>query len=322
MVTNTSEPSESSTSSTTISPDFHNPQIPSTDGLIQSVKSILENFDKCSNDDIKSDNIRKHIIATSEQAKKFRLFTIESIQSCDLMGNYASDFAEYITILMEENVAGVDFVGVMKSQIESATISKSNAERLATNYCDILATLKNLLNELEGFPSKIQIEENLEQDIEESKKEQAIRTWSAVGTGIATGAAIIAAPFTGGASLAIIGTLGLTSAGAMIGTTVTSVQFGEQAKLSENELNQFNQIKRSVRNIISDISIIIDKFSFFYEFFKLELENITKIENNFSYLEKVDIKVSKMKGTALKNQWNRVNQVFSKYSNVLRPLFV
>lgn len=108
---------------------------------------------------------------------------------------------------MEENVAGIDFVGVMKSQIESATINRSSAERLAKNYCDILASLKDVLDEMEGYPTKVKVEKSLEKDIEESKKEQAIRVVSAVGTGLATGAAIVAAPFTGGASLAIVGTV-------------------------------------------------------------------------------------------------------------------
>ncbi|CAG8786862.1 15851_t:CDS:2, partial [Acaulospora morrowiae] len=105
--------------------DFRNPQIPDRDGLVQSVKTALEHFDKCSDNNITDENFYRHIKDIMEQDRKFRSMTQDSVDHCEAMAAYATDFVEYMQILMEDNVSGGDFIGVMKSHTQSAIFNKS-----------------------------------------------------------------------------------------------------------------------------------------------------------------------------------------------------
>ncbi|CAG8529594.1 6585_t:CDS:2 [Acaulospora colombiana] len=267
---------------TTYITDFRNPQILLDSGLSKSVRTVLENFKKCTNDGINDANIHKIVNGILEQANDFQSLTQDSVNHCSLMASYATDFIEYIQILMEEDVLCADFIEAMKSQLQSATSNRLGATRLAQGYCEVLTSLKKIATELEEYTSLRGIEKKLEQDAENLKKEQKANTWAAVGTGITTGAAIVAAPFTGGASLAVVGALGLTSAGAMIGTSVNSVKFGERAKLSENELQQISEIRVNVGILTTELLTIIDKFSEFDEFFRLEIQDITNVTEKYA----------------------------------------
>ncbi|CAG8657922.1 4979_t:CDS:2, partial [Acaulospora morrowiae] len=301
--------------------DFRNPQISFDDALLQSVKLVLENFNKLSSDKIQDANIRKHVGGILEQVHIFQSLTLDSVNLCSQMANYATDFIEYLQILMEEDVLWEDFIEAMKSQIQSATSNRSGASRLTKGYCDILSSLKNSINELEDYTNYMGLEKKLEQNVEHLKKEQMTHTWAAVGTGITTGAAIVAAPFTGGASLAVVGALGLTSAGAMIGTSVNSVKFGEQAKLSESELRQIIEIRENIGIVMTELVIIIDKFSGFDEFFRLEIEDINRITEKYTPDgDNVNFRISRMKNTSMKRQWSRVCDVFQAYVSQVQPL--
>src|SRR5437764_13692326 len=100
----------------------------------------------------------------------------------------------YIEILQEEEVSGEDFVEAMKSQSKAAMSNKKSSARLTKSYCDILATIKNACNDLEEFNG---IEKKLEKDARDARKESTNHMFAAIGTGVGTGIAIAAAPFTG-----------------------------------------------------------------------------------------------------------------------------
>lgn len=82
----------------------------------------------------------------------------------------------------------------MKSQSKAAISNKKSSARLTKGYCDILATIKNVCNDLEEFNG---IEKKLEKDAKDARKESTNHMFAAIGTGVGTGLAIAAAPFTG-----------------------------------------------------------------------------------------------------------------------------
>ncbi|PKK71784.1 hypothetical protein RhiirC2_408649 [Rhizophagus irregularis] len=237
-----------------------------------------------------------------EQARIYNDLTVDSIKDSRIMAAYASDFKEYVEILREEDVSGTDFIEAMKSQYQAAISNKNSSAKLTKSYCDILAIIKNVCNDLE-------------------EKESTNHMFAAIGTGVGTGLAIAAAPFTGGASLAVIGALGVSSAGAMIGTSITSVQFGDKAKATELELKRIEETKTHIRIAIAGLVTMVDKFSSFDEFFQKEAEDINKIIEKYEHdVQNITFRMSRMKSTAMKKQWSRIQQLFESYIDSVKPL--
>ncbi|CAG8502260.1 3048_t:CDS:2, partial [Acaulospora colombiana] len=279
------------------------PQIPDRDGLVQSVKTALEHFDKCFDNQIKDVNFYRHVKEIMEQGRKFRSMTQDSVGYCEVMAAHATDFMEYTQILMEDDVSGGDFIGVMKSHIQSATFNKSSAARLTKGYCDMLATLKNIVNELEDYIVRSNVErkpeKKIEKEVPEIQEPQA-SPWVTVGNSILTGV-----------NLAASNINDLINA---VGTSVVGDRY-------ENELQRINQIIEDVNIVMTELVILIDKFSCFDEFFKLESEDITKVVEKYSAdANNATFRMTRMKGTAMKKQWCKIHQVFDDYVNSIKPL--
>lgn len=85
----------------------------------------------------------------------------------------------------------------MKSQYQAAISNKNSSAKLTKSYCDILAIIKNVCNDLEEFNRSNSIEKELEKDVKDARKESTNHMFAAIGTGVGTGLAIAAAPFTG-----------------------------------------------------------------------------------------------------------------------------
>src|SRR6185437_8280301 len=98
----------------------------------------------------------------------------------------------YIEILQEEDVSGTDFIEAIKSQHQAAISNRNSSARLTKSYCDILAIIKNVCNDLEEFNGSNSIEKELEQDVKDAKKESTNHMFAAIGTGVGTGLAIAA----------------------------------------------------------------------------------------------------------------------------------
>jgi hypothetical protein len=92
----------------------------------------------------------------------------------------------------------MDFIEAMKSQYQAAISNKNSSAKLTKSYCDILAIIKNVCNDLEEFNGTNSIEKELEKDAKDARKESTTNhMFAAIGTGVGTGLAIAAAPFTG-----------------------------------------------------------------------------------------------------------------------------
>jgi hypothetical protein len=114
--------------------------------------------------------------------------------------------------------------------------------------------------------------------------------------------------------LAVIGALGVGSAGAMIGTSITSVQFSDKAKATELELKRIEETKNHIRIAMAGLVTIVDKFSSFDEFFKKEAEDIKKIIEKYEQdVQNITFRMSRMKSTAMKKKWSRIQQLFESY---------
>ncbi|CAG8710678.1 20886_t:CDS:2 [Cetraspora pellucida] len=261
--------------------DFRSPPIPDNDGLEQAVETALIHLEQCTNNNIKDTIIPKHMKSIIELARLCRSLTQDSINHCGNMAAYAADFMEYVQVLFDEDVSGNDFVEAMKSQIRAASSNRSNAAKLTKGFCDIMASLKNVLNELEE----------------------------------------LSAPFTAGASLAIVGALGMASAGSMIGTSITSVQYGDKAKITETQLTQIEDVKMHLDAVMVALVVMIDKFSCFEEFFKQEVDDISKVVEKYKDNANENFfRMSRIISTSMRQQWIKVQDVFDSYVNNLRPL--
>ncbi|CAG8559994.1 8423_t:CDS:2, partial [Racocetra persica] len=256
--------------------DFRSPPIPNSDGLEQAASTALIHLEQCTSNNIKDTIIPKHMKSIIELARLFRSLTQDSINHCGKMAAYASDFMEYVQVLFDEDVSGNDFVEAMKSQIQAATSNRSNAAKLTKGFCDIMASLKNVLNEIEELT---------------------------------------------GASLAVVGALGVASAGSMIGTSITSVQYGDKVKITESQLMQIEDVKMHLDAVMAALIVMIDKFSCFEEFFKQEVEDISKVVEKYNdNVNENYFRMSRIISTSMKQQWTKVQDVFDSYVNHLRPL--
>lgn len=121
--------------------------------------------------------------------------------------------------------------------------------------------------------------------------------------------------------MAVIGALGVSSAGAMIGTSITSVQFSDKAKSTELELKRIEETKTHIRIAIAGLVTMVDKFSSFDEFFQKEAEDINKIIEKYEHdVQNITFRMSRMKSTAMKKQWSRIQQLFESYIDSIKPL--
>ena len=121
--------------------------------------------------------------------------------------------------------------------------------------------------------------------------------------------------------MAVVGALGLGSAGAMIGTSITSVQHGDKARATELELKQIEETKTHIGIATHGLITIVDKFSTFDEFFQKEAEDINKIIEKYEHdVQNITFRMSRMKSTAMKKQWSRIQQLFESYIDSVKPL--
>ncbi|KAG9285248.1 hypothetical protein G9A89_002144 [Geosiphon pyriformis] len=262
--------------------------------------------------------------ALVEHGRHFRQLTRENGEASLKMAKYAFDFMEYIDILIDEAVSGEDFMEAMKSLAEVAVENKISASVSKGAFCNILVELKNISSQVVEFTVDLgdqkDVEDALEQDAQVLRKNQATTTWAAVGTGIGTGVAIVAAPFTGGASLAVIGALGVSSAGAMIGTTISSIINGEKAKLSEDELRrlQINRINARIECITEKLKLITVELDLLDQFWAEQLNVTTEIMEKYKpVFETTIFGISRMKGTMVKKQWNDIKNQFHLYKTLI-----
>ena len=106
----------------------------------------------------------------------------------------------------------------------------------------------------------------------------------------------------------------------MIGTSISCVQFSDKAKATELELKRIEETKTHIRIAIAGLITIVDKFSSFDEFFQKEAEDINKIIVKYEHDVQNIFRMSRMKGTAMKKQWSRIQQLFESYIDSIKPL--
>jgi hypothetical protein len=107
----------------------------------------------------------------------------------------------------------------------------------------------------------------------------------------------------------------------MIGTSITCVQQGDRAKATELELKQIEETKTHIGIAVAGLVTIVDKFSSFDEFFQKEAEDIDKIIEKYEHdVQNINFRMSRMKSTAMKMQWSRIQQLFESYVDSIKPL--
>ncbi|CAG8731001.1 729_t:CDS:1, partial [Acaulospora morrowiae] len=171
-------------------------------------------------------------------------------------------------------------------------------------YCDMLATLKNIINELEDCivrnNTEKRSEKKFEREVPEIQGEVPVSPWATMGNSILTGVNLAAS--------------NINNLINVVGTTVT----GDRHEI---ELKQVGQIIENINIVMTELIVIIDKFSCFDEFFKLEVEDITKVIDKYADdADNIVFRMTRMKSTAMKKQWSKVHQVFYDYANSIKPL--
>jgi hypothetical protein len=87
--------------------------------------------------------------------------------------------------------------------------------------------------------------------------------------------------------LAVIGALGVGSAGTMIGTSITCVQFSDKAKATELELKRIEEIKNHIRIAMAGLVMIVDKSVLLMNFSKQKLKTSTKLLKSINMMFRI-----------------------------------
>ncbi|CAI2165052.1 6355_t:CDS:2 [Funneliformis geosporum] len=215
--------------------------------------------------------MEKKLIIISEERSKFRDFAEQSIKHSLVMRNHSSDLITFAECCEDESVNDFELLELLRSSLECSKLNKEKTISLKEQLEGIGTRLGLVSNEILIHNENLMEEqENLSKKISEADKvtdnAMSVSKSSAMAAGVGIVAAVAAAPFTGGASLAVpvaeaIVWIGMTTilgsaVAATVSTTVAGVSSIRSTFLNSNYhlKNTLPEMKKNLDNIIEMIS--------------------------------------------------------------------
>jgi hypothetical protein len=282
--------------------------------------------------------ISEKIKEIKSQGVDFRKYANTSLNQSEKLSKYAEEVVVFAVACADPSFTKEELLEFLKLTLEDAKNNKSEVEKLKANISGVVAELTNIQNECVQYSSDIQIDARMMRSkvVDELKnkerKQKIFDTTFKVGTGAAilgTTASIIAAPFTGGASLAIPIIEAIVEGGLIVAGTTGAIALGSKfASTKENNdiaaLNKQLIIKRDelaprIDLLNNDLSSIVHESCDILNFWD---EQITSLSELIEKLERYDNqdgeRPSRLVTLTIQKKWNNVSRQCKEYNRTMR----
>ncbi|CAB4374582.1 unnamed protein product [Rhizophagus irregularis] len=269
--------------------------VPDLNELQINIVQSIEHFSEISKIKVKDNNfIQKKISQISLQRVEFRNFAEESITHNLKLCTHADDLIVFAECCEDVSISDEDLLKLLKPLLNDSKLYKSKATLLKNHLRRIKISLDGIATEIFKYDEEItKKREDLPDKIEKADK-VTNDAWScakngAMAAGIGSIAAVLAAPFTGGASIvaavaeSVVGLGSLAILGGTAAATTSTAVAGSSFVVSgilnyqlEGAREQFSQYLREMQDGLSNINDIISACEFHWEKQIIEIEAIIK----------------------------------------------
>ncbi|CAI2166541.1 6354_t:CDS:2 [Funneliformis geosporum] len=225
-------------------------------------------------------NVNQEILnKISEERNNFRDFAEESINHSLLMKTHASDLVTFAECCEDKSISDVELLEFLRSCLDDA---KSNKE-ISISLNDKLKGIRNRLGDVNNEKT-MEKQKNLSKKISEADKvTDNAMSWVV--------AAVAAAPFTGGASLAAVTVaeaiaeaivlIGMTTAFGSAATATVSTTVAGASAIRSSFLNKLKTILPEIKKNLDNIDMMLSQFESYWEIQIAEIDDIiNKLESN------------------------------------------
>ncbi|CAI2165050.1 18071_t:CDS:2 [Funneliformis geosporum] len=212
-------------------------------------------------------NVNQEILnKISEERNNFRDFAEESINHSLLMKTHASDLVTFAECCEDKSISDVELLEFLRSCLDDA---KSNKE-ISISLNDKLKGIRNRLGDVNNEKT-MEKQKNLSKKISEADKvTDNAMSWVV--------AAVAAAPFTGGASLAAV-TVAEAIAEAIV--LIVSTTVAGASAIRSSFLNKLKTILPEIKKNLDNIDMMLSQFESYWEIQIAEIDDIiNKLESN------------------------------------------
>ncbi|CAB4374575.1 unnamed protein product [Rhizophagus irregularis] len=261
--------------------DTSNPTEPDINELQKEIIKFIEYFAQISRIRVEDNKfIQEKIKQISIQRVKFRKFAEESISQGLKMCNHAEDLIVFAECCEDDGISKEDLMESLRLLLNDSKLYKSEATLLKKQIENIKNSLSGIAKETSEYNDKITKErKDLSDDINKANKltddAKSSATRGKIVAGLGLTVAVVAAPFTGGASLVAEAAIGLGGL-AFFGGTATAERSTAVAKTSsvlsiilnyqlESVREEFSQYLGVMHNGLNNIIIIISHCEFYWE---------------------------------------------------------
>ncbi|RGB30509.1 hypothetical protein C1646_711210 [Rhizophagus diaphanus] len=312
--------------------------IPNMQSLGNAMSKAVKEFSQCSLLENENDFVSQKISEIREQSEKFQEYAQESINQSDKLSKYAEEVVVFAVACSDPSFTKEELLDFLKLTLEDAKKNKTKTEELKANISNVMARLVNVQNECVQYSNDIQtnaraMNSNVVNELENREFEQKLfKTAYKFGTGAAilgTTASIIAAPLTGGASLAIPIIESIVEGGLIMAGATGVIALGSKYAYNNrnNEINALNKrliIERDelitqICSLNGNLSSIIHDSCDILNFWD---EQITTLNDLIVKLERFDNndgeRPSRLVTLTIQKKWNNVSRECKDYNRTMR----
>ncbi|CAG8483919.1 17074_t:CDS:2, partial [Acaulospora colombiana] len=306
------------------------------EALGQAVTTVIQQFSKFKNISVtNNDKVSEKIKEIEQQRQRFREFASESIKQSRKLSRYAKDVIIFAKHCANDKFSKDDLHELLKLRLSDARQNKEEIEKLNSKIEQIRSDLADINNCLAGYAEDIKKDEKILLDSEEKEKLKGKETVNknfllstAISASVAAfgaAACTIAAPFSGGASIAAPVASFCAEAGLYLATAATPVALGSKIleRIGNREIVTLEKELRLKRDLlVGDISglnaglhLVIHTCSKFSTFWEEQIEEIEALINKLEGLNNINAKVI---SESLLESWRDVNKKCEGYNYQVR----
>ncbi|CAG8458358.1 7464_t:CDS:2 [Acaulospora morrowiae] len=309
--------------------------VPDMVALGQAMTTAIERFSKFKSVRIKNSNeAAKRVEEINTQRLKFREFASDSIKQSSKLSRYAEDVLDFAECCMDNRFSKEDLLKLLKLRLNDAKQNREMTEELQLKIKHIIDDLKVINTHLVKYVDEIKKNPRLldsETEKKLSEKEAVKERFSVSSKANASIAAFgiiascIAAPFSGGTSVAAAIAATCVDAGIFVTTAGSSLALGtgllanaESSKISNLDRKLKSERDRlidDIRGLNEGLIDIVDTCRKFSSFWEEQTEVIINFINKLESLnDQGGIQSNRMISNAFLNKWKNVDKTCKEFN--------
>ncbi|RIA88685.1 hypothetical protein C1645_825973 [Glomus cerebriforme] len=310
----------------------------SMQALGNAMSVAIQKFTKCSKLENDDNFISGKIQEIGELSERFRKYVNESINQSDKLSKYAEEVVIFSVACADSGFTKEELLDFLKLTLEDAKNNKADTEKLKANISGIMAELINIQNECVQYSNNIQnnarsMSSHVVNELEDREfKQRVYSTTYKIGAGAAilgTTASIIAAPLTGGASLAIPLVESIVEGGLIIAGTSSAIAIGskyasyncnnEIVALNSRLIRKRDELNTQINLLNGDLSSIIHESCDILNFWDEQITSLNELAVKLEHYNNQDKeRPSRLVTLTIQKKWNNVNRECKEYNRTMR----